>query len=106
MQFSRRVKLLLQDESYQTVFPDTVLDPNNQSTEEWGIAGKRGAYVAAGIGGGIQWGAHTSSSSTSDQNAEEADGANTRESIWDWYGSTAYTPCAGRRRSGYPDVVA
>lgn len=53
MQFSRRVKLLLQDETYQTVFPETLLDPNNQSTEEWGIAGKRGAYVAAGIGGGI-----------------------------------------------------
>lgn len=95
MQFSRRVKLLLQDESYQTVFPETMLDPNNQSTEEWGIAGKRGAYVAAGIGGGITGkGAHVLIIDDPIKNAEEADSANTRESIWDWYGSTAYTRLA------------
>lgn len=95
MQFSRRVKLLLQDESYQTVFPDTILDPNNQSTEEWGLAGKRGAYVAAGIGGGITGkGAHVLIIDDPIKNAEEADSANTRESIWDWYGSTAYTRLA------------
>lgn len=28
------------------------------------------------------------------KNAEEADSANTRESLWDWYGSTAYTRLA------------
>ena len=53
MGFSRKVKQLLDDPLYQSVFEGTRLDPNNQSTEEWGIAGRRGAYVAAGIGGPI-----------------------------------------------------
>lgn len=52
MGFSRKVKQIIEDEAYKGVF-DTKLDPNNQSTEEWGISGQRGGYVAAGIGGPI-----------------------------------------------------
>lgn len=94
MSFSRKVKAIVEDPNYQSVF-DMRLDPNNQSTEEWGIAGHRGSYVAAGVGGGITGkGAHVLLIDDPIKNAEEADSQQVRESIWDWYGSTAYTRLA------------
>lgn len=94
MSFSKKIKALFDDPSYQTVFTAR-LDPNNQSTEEWGIHGTGGGYVAAGVGGGITGkGAHVLIIDDPIKNAEEADSANTRESLWDWYGSTAYTRLA------------
>lgn len=52
MSFSRKVKEVLVDPGYQSVFT-TRLHPDFQANEEWGIAGTRGGYVAAGVGGGI-----------------------------------------------------
>lgn len=94
MGFSKKIKMLFEDPAYQTVF-DARLDPNNQSTEEWGVHGTGGGYVAAGVGGGITGkGAHVLIIDDPIKNAEEADSATTRESLWDWYGSTAYTRLA------------
>lgn len=94
MDFSRKVKGLLNDPLYQAMFP-TRLDPNNQSTESWGLAGQRGGYVAAGIGGPITGkGAHVLVIDDPVKNAEEADSADIREKIWEWYLSTAYSRLA------------
>jgi len=94
MSFSRKVKDTIDDPSYQTVF-DTRLNPNFQGAEEWGIQNARGGYVAAGVGGGINGkGAHVLVIDDPLKNAEEADSADLREKIWDWYGSTAYTRLA------------
>ncbi len=94
MGFSKKIKALFDDPAYQTVF-DARLNPDNRSTEEWAIAGDTGGYVAAGVGGGITGkGAHVLTIDDPIKNAEEADSATTRESLWDWYGSTAYTRLA------------
>ena len=94
MSFSRKVKDTIDDPAYQNVF-DTRLNPNFQGAEEWGIQGARGGYVAAGVGGGINGkGAHVLTIDDPLKNAEEADSADLREKIWDWYGSTAYTRLA------------
>jgi len=94
MSFSRKVKEVLTDNSYQGVF-ETRLHPDMQSAEEWAIAGHRGGYVAAGVGGGITGkGAHVLVIDDPVKNAEEADSADTREKLWDWYASTAYTRLA------------
>jgi predicted phage terminase large subunit-like protein len=94
MSFSRKVKETINDPSYQTVF-NTRLNPNHQGAEEWGIEGTRGGYVAAGVGGGITGkGAHVLLIDDPIKNAEEADSADVREKLWDWYGSTAYTRLA------------
>lgn len=94
MSFSRRVKDVMEDPSYQSVF-ETRLNPNFQGNEEWGLANGRGQYVAAGIGGGIAGkGAHILSIDDPIKNAEEADSADNREKQWDWYGSVAYTRLA------------
>ena len=95
MGFSRKVKQLIDDTLYKTVFEGVSLDKNNQSTEEWAIAGKRGGYVAAGIGGPITGkGAHVLVIDDPVKNAEEADSGDAREKIWEWYLSTAYTRLA------------
>lgn len=94
MGFSRKVKQIIDDTLYQSVF-ETRLDGNNQSTEEWAIAGQRGGYVAAGIGGPITGkGAHVLVIDDPVKNAEEADSGDAREKIWEWYLSTAYTRLA------------
>lgn len=94
MGFSKKIKQIIDDPAYQTVF-DTRLDPNNRSTEEWTLAADTGGYVAAGVGGGITGkGAHVLIIDDPIKNAEEADSVTTRDSIWDWYGSTAYTRLA------------
>lgn len=95
MGFSRKVKQIIEDPSYEQVFPGARLDPKNQSTEEWALEGARGGYVAAGIGGPITGkGAHVLVIDDPVKNAEEADSADAREKIWEWYNSTAYTRLA------------
>jgi predicted phage terminase large subunit-like protein len=94
MGFSKKIKAFFDDPAYQSVF-DARLHPDNRSTEEWSIHGHAGGYVAAGVGGGITGkGAHILIIDDPIKNAEEADSATTRESLWDWYGSTAYTRLA------------
>lgn len=94
MSFSKKVKEVLEDPEFHPVF-DIRLNPNNQSAEEWSLDGRRGGYVAAGVGGGITGkGAHILTIDDPLKNAEEADSADTREKLWDWYGSTAYTRLA------------
>jgi predicted phage terminase large subunit-like protein len=95
MSFSRKVQETIDDPSYQTVFPKVKLNPNFRSMEEWGIDGTRGGYVAAGVGGGINGkGAHVLGIDDPFKNAEEADSADLREKLWNWFGSTAYTRLA------------
>ena len=94
MGFSRKVQQLFDDPAYQTVF-DARLNPNHRAAEEWTIRNRLGGYVAAGVGGGITGkGAHCLIIDDPIKNAEEADSADTREKLWDWYGSTAYTRLA------------
>ena len=94
MSFSKKVKEVLEDPAFHPVF-DIRLNPNNQSAEEWSLDGTRGGYVAAGVGGGITGkGCHILVIDDPLKNAEEADSADTREKLMDWYGSTAYTRLA------------
>jgi predicted phage terminase large subunit-like protein len=94
MTFSRKVKEVLEDPNYQSVFA-TRLNPNHQSSEEWGVENDRGGYVAAGVGGGITGkGCNVLLIDDPLKNAEEADSPDVRQKLWDWYGSTAYTRLA------------
>ena len=94
MKFSRRVRELLRDKGYHAMFSDTKLDPDSQSVEAWNtLAG--GGFTAAGVGGGITGkGAHILIIDDPIKNMEEADSPVTRETLWDWYWSTAYTRLA------------
>jgi predicted phage terminase large subunit-like protein len=89
--FSRKIRTRMREASYRALFPDAELDPESQSAESWNLLGG-GSFLAAGVGGGITGkGAHILSIDDPIKNAEEADSETIRETLWDWYGSTAYT---------------
>jgi predicted phage terminase large subunit-like protein len=89
--FSRKVRGLLRDPSYQTVFPGVEMTKDSQSVEQWNL-GQGGGYTASGVGGPITGkGAHCLIIDDPVKNREEAESATTRRAIKDWYTSTAYT---------------
>jgi predicted phage terminase large subunit-like protein len=92
--FSRNVRGIVRDPVYQAMFPDTELDPSTQAVDEW-MTTKGGQMVAAGVGGPITGkGAHIMLIDDPVKNREEAESPTTREAIFDWYTSTAYTRLA------------
>jgi len=94
MIFSKKVRALARDPYYQQLFPNMQLDPETQATEAW-MTTQQGGFKAAGVGGGITGkGAHMLIIDDPLKNMEEADSADRRELIDDWYQSTAYTRIA------------
>ncbi|MUT66021.1 phage terminase large subunit [Paenibacillus sp. NEAU-GSW1] len=68
------------------------LDPNNKSSESWGIAGYRGRITAAGVGGAITGkGARIAIVDDPIKNHKDAQSEVIRETLWGWYQSTLYT---------------
>lgn len=94
MKFSRKVREVMRDPIYGPVFGNTQLDPDSQSVEAWNTT-KGGGFTAAGVGGGITGkGAHVLIVDDPIKNQEEADSILTRDKLWEWYQSTAYTRLA------------
>lgn len=87
--FSRIARETLQ--AAQSVF-NVRLDPNHSTAESWGLQGKRGGLVAAGVGGSITGkGARIAIIDDPIKNAEEANSEVIRQKVWEWYQSTLYT---------------
>lgn len=94
IKFSRNVRSLLRNVKYQRIFPDAMLDKENENVEGWSTT-EGGGFIPAGVGGGITGkGAHILIIDDPVKDAEEADSEAIREATWDWYGSTAYTRLA------------
>lgn len=94
MRFSRRVREIVRDPSYKALFERCEIDPESQSAEAWNTT-MGGGFTAAGVGGGITGkGAHVLIIDDPIKNQEEADSILTRDGLWDWYWSTAYTRLA------------
>lgn len=94
MSFSRYIRDLVRDPSYQAVFPTMRLDPSSQSVENWNST-SGGGYLAAGIGTMITGrGAHILIIDDPVKDAEAADSQGQRDATWEWYMSTAYTRLA------------
>lgn len=94
MSFSRYIRDLLRDPNYHALFPRTVLDPSSQSVENWNLTAG-GGYLAAGVGTGITGrGAHILLLDDLVKDIEAADSVGQRDSVWEWYISTAYTRLA------------
>lgn len=92
--FSRQVRGFLRDPKYKALFPSTTLDRANENVEGWSTT-QGGGYIPAGVGGGITGhGAHLFIIDDPVKDAEEADSETVRSSVWDWWGSTAYTRLA------------
>ena len=92
--FSRKVRELLQDPAYKAVFPKTALDKTSASAEAW-LTTQGGGFVASGVGTGITGkGYHIGIMDDPVKDSEEADSEVVREKVWDWYSSVLYTRAA------------
>jgi predicted phage terminase large subunit-like protein len=92
--FSRYIRDLLRNDSYQALFPVTALDPQSQSVENWNTT-MGGGYLAAGTGTMITGrGAHCLIIDDPVKDAEAADSQLIRDNVWEWYISTALSRLA------------
>lgn len=83
--FSRYIRDLMRDPSYQALFPEAKLDPSSQSVENWNTTAG-GGYMAAGIGTMIVGrGCHILTIDDPCTSAEAADSQVQRDSVWEWY---------------------
>lgn len=91
---SRSVLSTVRGDAHKRVFPDFRLDPNAQSVTEW-MTAQAGAFFPTGVGGPATGrGAHILLIDDPVKNREEAESESTRQTIKDWYTSTAYTRLA------------
>jgi len=73
-------------------FPAVRIADDLAQVQQWDLAGGRGGYQAAGVGGGLTGaGGHLILIDDPVKNQEEADSASFRDGVWDWYQSVAYT---------------
>ena len=94
MRFSRQVRDLFRDPLYGAIFPNARLSPDSQSIESW-LTTSGGGFTAVGVGGGLTGkGAHIIGIDDPIKNMEEADSALTRDNLFNWYQSVAYTRLA------------
>ena len=94
MNFSRKARGILREPDYRMLFPKTLLDPDNQNAEGWRTT-KGGGFMPVGVGGPATGnGAHILLIDDPVKNSEEAESPTVRQSIKDWYSSTAYTRLA------------
>ena len=99
LDFSREIRDVIKSDYYRKLFPQSVLNPDFMSAEAWRLLSSTGVgsggYNAAGVGGGITGkGAHVLVIDDPVKNNEEAESADLRKKIWNWYQSTAYTRLA------------
>lgn len=94
MIFSRKVREIVRDPVYKAIFEKTRMDTESQSVEAW-LTTAGGGFLAAGRGGGLTGkGANILIIDDPLKNMEEADSIAVRDSLWEWYQSTAYTRLA------------
>lgn len=85
LSFSRYIRDLVRDPSYQALFPETKLDASSQSAENWSTT-RGGGYMAAGIGTMIVGrGAHVLLIDDPCTSPEAADSQVQRDAVWEWY---------------------
>ena len=95
--FGRQARNVMELPEFKAIFPGVELAKDTAAAKEWNISGTGGGYIAAGVGGPITGrGAHVLLIEDPVKNRQEATSELTREQLWDWYTSTAYTRLEGR----------
>ncbi len=90
--FGRKAKNVINESAYRAIFPHVALARDSSAASRWNLDGYDGGYIAAGVGGPITGrGAHLLLIDDPVKNREEADSQTIRESIWNWFTSTAFT---------------
>lgn len=100
--FNRDVQRVIDNDLYHAAFPETTLNASNVRTTSKGayirtsdlfeIVGHSGSYRSCGVGGGITgMGADILIIDDPVKDRKSANSATVRQSIYEWYTSTAYT---------------
>ncbi len=96
-EFNRDLQLIFESPEYRAAFPAIQLPtPRDRgytrTTEQIDLVGKRGGYRSTGVGGSITGhGAHYFVIDDPIKNAEEAYSQAYRDSLWQWFVTTAFT---------------
>lgn len=89
LRFSRANRARIKSKEYKTLFPDTELDKDSTSAEEW-LTTKRGGLKCAGVGTGISgFGANVLIIDDPIKDYQDAQSETIRETVKDWYTTTA-----------------
>lgn len=89
--FSKATRDLIESRRYKAVYPIRTAH-DARSVNDWDIAGSRGGFLAAGVGGATTgYGANLFIIDDPIKNKEEADSEVIREKHWDWYRSVVLT---------------
>lgn len=89
--FGRDVRNIVASKEFRTLFPQVRLAEDSQSKNRW-HTNHGGSYVSAGVGSAITGrGADLLNIDDPVKDRAEAESEVVRESVWNWYVSTAYT---------------
>ncbi len=89
--FGRQVRNIVREQRFRNVFPSVTLAEDSQAANRWNTSAG-GSYVAAGVGTAVTGrGAHLLLIDDPVKDREEAESETRRETVWNWYSSTAYT---------------
>ena len=95
--FGRQVRNIFQENRFRNVFSSVNLAPDSKAANRWNT-NEGGAYVAAGVGTAVTGrGADILIIDDPLKDREEAESETRRETVWNWYTSTAYTRLQGMR---------
>lgn len=95
--FGRKARAVFSDPRFAQVWPGVKVARDSSAALRWDIEGRRGGYVGAGVGGPLTGrGADLLLIDDPIKNRQEAESETTRQAVWDWYTSTAYTRLEGR----------
>ncbi len=93
--FGRKVRNLVADDLHRAIFPRCVLSEDSTAAHRFGLL-PGGGYVAAGRGGPITGrGAHLIIIDDPLKDWQEAHSKTTRQGLYEWFISTAYTRLSG-----------
>ena len=88
--FGRDVRRIVQAREYQRIFPGVTISSDSAAAGRW-HTNKGGIYVAAGVGGPVSGrGADLLLIDDPFKNRLEAESGVVRDSVWDWWRSSAY----------------
>jgi predicted phage terminase large subunit-like protein len=89
--FGRQVRNIVREQRFRNVFPSVSLAEDSQAANRWNTSAG-GSYVAAGVGTAVTGrGAHLLLIDDPVKDREEAESETRRDTVWNWYTSTAYT---------------
>ncbi|MGE0629767.1 MAG: phage terminase large subunit [Hyphomicrobiaceae bacterium] len=92
--FGRDVRNIVRTPEFHNVFPDVALAEDSKAQERWNT-NHGGAYVAAGVGTAVTGrGADIFLIDDPLKDRADADSEVRRQTVWEWYTSTAYTRLA------------